>query len=109
MSEILFKVPCPAACCNDWELRIWYHSTCPSSSNYYLSDRGLLRCDYCGKEFDFFSRNWKSTSCNHDYQKSSLVRATNILSHYSMMNNVSGLFMCKLINSLSEQAKNYDL
>ena len=70
MSEILFKAPCPAACCHDNEPKTWKPSECPSSSSYYLSDRGFLRCDHCGKEFAFFSRNWKSSSCSHDYQKS---------------------------------------
>ena len=108
MSEILFKAPCPAASCHNEELMTWRPSQCPSSSSFYLTDRGFLRCDHCGKEFEFFSRNWKSSSCNHDYQKSNLKKAFQIIHELVIMNNASSSFMKKVCRALMEQAQNYD-
>ena len=110
MSEILFKCPCPARGCLDMETRGWYHTGCPSNSNYYISDEGILRCDNCGKKFDFLSRSWKSSSCSHDYENSNLKRAINIFTALMMSdNNISPEFHFKICKSLKQQAAKYDV
>ena len=107
MSEILLKCSCPARNCRDYEIYGWYHGECPNS-NYYISDEGILRCDNCGKKFDFFSRSWKSSSCSHDYEKSNLKRAFYILNALMMRNNISKEFHLKMFASLKQQADKYD-
>ena len=108
MSEILFKCPCPARGCLDMETRGWYHTDCPSNSNYYISDEGILRCEHCGKKVDFFNCTWKSNSCSHDYKKSDIQRVIFIFSHMNSRENVPRSFFKKLICSLIEQAEKYD-
>ena len=103
MSEFLFRVPCPAEGCNDREIRTWYHDGCPSSSNYYLTDQGLLRCDHCGKKLNIFDRKWKASSCNHDYGETSLRRIMEILQIASRAESWPGIFLAKTISSLSKQ------
>ena len=109
MSEILLKCPCPARNCIDNEIRGWHHGECPSNSNYYISDEGILRCDNCGKKFDFLSRSWKSSSCSHDYENSNLKRAINIFTALLMSNNISAEFHFKICKSLKQQAHKYDV
>ena len=109
MSEILLKCPCPARSCNDDKRYGWYHNECPSNSNYYISDEGILRCDNCGKKFDFLSRRWKSNSCSHDYEKSNLKRAIYIFTALLMSNDISTDFHCKICNSLKQQAAKYNV
>ena len=109
MSEILLKCSCPARNCRDDEIRGWHHGDCPSNSNYYISDEGILRCEHCGKKFDFFSRTWKSNSCSHDYEKSDIKRVVYIFSSMISPENVPRSFFKKLICSLIEQAEKYDV
>ena len=103
MSEFLFRVPCPAEGCDDRELRNWYHDGCPSSSHYYLTDQGLLRCDHCGEKFKIVDRLWKSSSCNHDYRKTSLERIMDILDIAYDSEIWPPRFTRKTIKSLMEQ------
>ena len=49
MTEILFKSACPAEGCDDDKTYYWYHASCPSSSDEYLSDQAKIRCSYCGE------------------------------------------------------------
>ena len=109
MSEIFLKCPCPARSCDDNEVGGWNHGECPSNSRYYISDEGILRCDNCGKKFDFFSRRWKSNSCSHDYEKSNLKRAIYIFTDLMMRNYISTDFHFKICNSLKQQASKYDV
>ena len=109
MSEILLKCSCPARNCRDDEISGWHHGECPSNSNYYISDEGILRCDNCGKKFDFFSRSWKSSSCSHDYENSNLKRAINIFTALMMSGGVSEEFHHKIFKSLRQQADKYDV
>ena len=110
MSEILLKCSCPARNCRDEKIRGWHHGDCPSNSNYYISDEGILRCDNCGKKFDFLSRSWKSSSCSHDYENSNLKRAINIFTALMMSdNNISAEFYFKICKSLKQQAAKYDV
>ena len=109
MSEILLKCPCPARSCNDDKRYEWNHGECPSNSRFYISDEGILRCDNCGKKFDFFSRRWKSNSCSHDYEKSDIKRVVYIFSRMISPENVPRSFLKKLICSLIEQAEKYDV
>ena len=109
MSEILLKCSCPARNCSNDEISGWHHGECPSNSNYYISDEGILRCDNCGKKFDFFERRWKSSSCSHDYEHSNLKRAINIFTASLMSNNISQEFHIKIRKSLIQQAAKYDI
>ena len=109
MSEILLKCPCPARSCNDDKRYGWYHNECPSNSNYYIYDEGILRCEHCGKKFDFFSRRQKSNSCSHDYENSNLKRAINIFTELMMSNNISEEFYFKIYISLKQQTRKYDV
>ena len=108
MSEILLKCPCPARSCSDDKVSGQHHCECPNS-NYYISDEGILRCDNCGKKFDFLNRSWKSSSCSHDYENSNLKRAINIFTALMMSNNISPDFHFKICNSLKQQASKYDV
>ena len=109
MSEILLKCPCPARSCNDEKRYGWHHGECPSNSNYYISDEGILRCDNCGKKFDFFDRRWKSSFCSHDHENSNLKRAIYIFNDLMMRNNISEEFHRKICKSLFKQAAKYDV
>ena len=61
MTEIIFKSACPAEGCTDDETYYWYHASCPSWSDEYLSDQAKIRCTYCGKKWEFFRiESWKS-------------------------------------------------
>ena len=57
MSEIIFKSICPVRGCNDDEIQTWHHTGCPSDSHEYISDQAIVRCDYCGKKWDFLIQN----------------------------------------------------
>lgn len=103
MSEIVFECPCLASGCNDRENRKWHHEDCPFTSKYYLSDTGVLRCDCCGKKFNFVSREWKGPCCNHDYKKSDLQRAMAVFSKLASEKNIPDNFIRKLLMSLIEQ------
>ena len=109
MSEILLKCPCPARSCNDNKFVGWHHGECPSNSNYYISDEGILRCDNCGKKFDFFDRRWKSSSCSHDYENSDLKRAICVFAASVMSGSISEEFHRKIRKSLKQQAAKYDV
>ena len=109
MSEILLKCSCPARNCRDNEIRGWHHCECPSNSNYYISDEGILRCDNCGKKFDFLSRRWKSSSCSHDYENSNLERAICVLAALVTSGGMSKGFHRKICKSLIQQADKYDV
>ena len=108
MSEILLKCSCPARNCSNDEISGWHHGECPSNSNYYISDEGILRCEHCGEKVDFFNCTWKSNSCSHDYKKSDIQRVIFIFSHMNSRENVPRSFFKKLICSLIEQAEKYD-
>ena len=103
MSEVLFRVSCPAEDCDDTTIHSWYHGQCPSSSNYYLTDQGLLRCDHCGEKFKIFDRTWKSSSCNHDYRKTSYERILRILTFAGISEHWPNSFIIKIFTSLAEQ------
>ena len=105
MSEVIFRCPCPASGCDDGEIRGWYHGDCPSSSNYYLSENGFVRCDNCNKKFTLFSRKWKGNSCTHDYRKTDLQRIMYCLSKMQIEQNLPKIMMINLINSLIEQSE----
>ena len=100
MSEILFKCSCPAYCCTNSEIYTWRHGECPSDSSYYISDEGILRCDYCNKKFPLFSRRWKSSSCNHEYTGTNLKKALNIFTAMLMENSISADFLTKIKQNL---------
>ena len=105
MSEFLFRVPCPAEGCDDREIRSWYHGQCPSSSHYYLTDQGLLRCDHCRKILKIFDITWKSSSCNHDYRKTSLIRILNILCIAGQREGWPESFIINIMDLLRKQMR----
>ena len=103
MSEVIFRCPCPASGCNDHTSRNWYHCDCPSSSKYYLSENGFLRCDNCNQTFPLFSCRWKSNSCSHDYRRTDWHRIIFCISIMCKEQNLSRNMMNKLMKSLMEQ------
>ena len=104
MSEVIFRCPCPASGCNDNTLRYWYHSDCPSSSQYYLSENGFLRCDNCNQTFPLLSHRWKSNSCSHDYRRTDTQRILYCISIMVDSNpNFSKTMIEKLMQNLMEQ------
>lgn len=72
MTEIIFKSACPAAGCDDENTYYWYHADCPSWSDEYLSDQAMIRCNYCGKKWEFFNSKFQCSSRNNEYKRSNL-------------------------------------
>lgn len=107
MSEIIFKSVCPVSCCNDDEIQTWHHTGCPSDSHEYISDQAIVRCDYCGKKWDFFDTKF---NCNHGGNgsgKPSLKKAMNVFTCLFMANDISADFFERLTESLKNQARKY--
>ena len=100
MAEILFRCSCPATGCNNSEIYTWKHGECPSSSSYYISDEGILRCDNCNKKFPLFSRRWKSSSCDHEHRETDLTKAMYIFCVMHNENRMPRDFYRKLIRNL---------
>ena len=108
MSEVLFKSVCLAAGCDDEEECTWHHSECPSSSKEYLSDQGIVRCEYCGKSWEFFEITFKCSSRNNLSLKPNLKRALYALAILEDSKKISEDFYYKIKNSLKEQWKKYN-
>ena len=102
MAEILFRCRCPAVGCNNSEIYTWKCVECPSSSSYYISDEGILRCDNCNKKFPLFSRRWKSSSCDHEYRETDLGTALEIFCAMCTRNEMPGDFCVRLAGNLSK-------
>ena len=105
MAEILFRCPCPATGCNNSEIYTWKCEECPSSSSYYISDEGILRCDNCNKKFPLFSRRWKSSSCDHEHRETDLTKAIIIFDDMCDRNEISDDFCKKLFHNLRKMWK----
>ena len=65
MSEIIFKSACPAEGCSDDKTYYWYHASCPSWSDEYLTDQAKIRCTHCGNVWDFFSSRFECSQSNN--------------------------------------------
>ena len=100
MSEVLFKCPCLASNCNDNVIRNWYHSECPSTSHYYLSEEGILRCGNCNETCRLISCLWKSSSCSHESRKTDEQRLFCCISKFYRIENISKSFTRRLLSSL---------
>ena len=100
MSEVLFKSPCLASNCEDNEIRNWYHSKCPSTSHYYLSEEGILRCDYCNETCRLLSCLWKSSSCSHESRKTDEQRLLICISRLLCLENIPKSFGKRLVYNL---------
>ena len=112
MSEILFRSSCPSITCEDNTIYRWYHDGCPSSSKEYLSWDAEIRCEYCGKKWDFFNSIFNCNRSSNSYQfgTHSLKTALNIATNMYMMktNDMTADFLLKLKYSLIEQEKRYN-
>ena len=103
MSEVIFRCPCPASGCDDNNIiGVWYHGACPSSSKFYLSENGFLRCDNCNKKISLFNCKWKGKSCTHDYRKTDLQRIMYCISEMQREQNLPRIMMENLIQKLKE-------
>lgn len=107
MSEILFKSACPAMGCTDDKTYYWYHASCPSYSDEYLSDQAKIRCDYCGKRWDFFNSKFECSSRNNKMEKAQLRRVLYCLAVLEDKNDISSDFYDKIKRSMKAQAKEY--
>ena len=107
-NEVILKCPCLASGCNDHQCRKWHHCDCPSNSSYYLTDKGYLRCDYCNKKFPLSSREWKSSSCTHEYRGSSLTRAIQCICLMERESDISRIFIKHLIRNIYEMFEDED-
>ena len=47
-NERIFRSTCPVFNCDKTKLFIWHHYGCPTFSKTYISDLGIVRCEYCG-------------------------------------------------------------
>ena len=103
MSEVLFKSPCLASNCNDNEMTTWYHSKCPSTSHYYLSEEGILRCNNCNETFRLLSCFWKSKSCSHESRKTDKQRLLSCISKLCYLENIPKSFTRRLLFNLMEE------
>ena len=102
MSEIVFKCPCLASGCGDNEIRKWYHSKCPSTSYYYLSDEGILRCNYCNGTWRITNLLWKSPSCSHDYRETDFQRLMKCIGMIYSEEYIPRNFIRKLVRNLDD-------
>ena len=108
MSEIIFKSACPVIGCDNNEIHTWHHTGCPSDSHEYISDQAIVRCDYCGKKWDFFATKF---NCNHGGDKSgkpSLKKAIYAISCMCNANEISEDFLDRVVESLRNQARKYE-
>ena len=103
MSEVFFKCPCLASNCNDNEITTWYHPKCPSTSHYYLSEEGILRCDNCNETRRLLSCLWKSHSCSHESRKTDKQRLLSCISKLCGFESISKSFRRRLLYSLMEE------
>ena len=101
--EVLFKSPCLASGCDDHEFIYWYHSKCPSTSRYYLSKEGILRCDYCNETRRLSSCLWKSHSCSHESRKTDFQRLSFCISRLACSENIPKTFIQRLFRNLMEE------
>ena len=107
MSEIIFKSACPVIGCDNDEIQTWHHTSCPSGSHEYISDQAIIRCDYCGKKWDFFDMKF---NCNHggdESGKPSLKKAIFVFTCLFMANDISADFLRRVKESLINQEKKY--
>ena len=107
MSEIIFKSACPVIGCNDDKIQTWHHTSCPSDSHEYISDQAIVRCDYCGKKWDFFATKF---NCNHGGNgsgKPCLEKAIEIFTSLATVEEISEDFLRRLTTSLINQYKEY--
>ena len=105
MSEIIFKSICPVRGCNDDEIQTWHHTGCPSDSHEYISDQAIVRCDYCGKKWDFFDTKF---NCNHGGNgsgKPCLRKAIQAFNLLLISNEIPPDFFFRLVKSLKNQAE----
>ena len=107
MTEILFRSACPAEGCSDDNTYSWYHASCPSSSDEYLSDEAKIRCTYCGKVWDFFASRFECSQSNKKKKKAFLRRVISCLAALEDKNDISPEFYQKIKNSMKEQYKKY--
>ena len=108
MSEIIFKSACPVIGCINNEIQTWHHTGCPSDSHEYISDQAIVRCDYCGKKWDFFDTKF---NCNHGGNgsgKPCYSKALLVFSRLAAENEISADFLERVIKSLIIQAKKYE-
>ena len=108
MSEILFRSSCPSITCGDNTIYRWYHNGCPSSSKEYLSWDAEIRCEYCGKKWDFFNSLFYCENSNNKWEKSNLKKAINCFTALFLANELSADFLNKIKTSLIEQEKKYN-
>ena len=101
MSEVIFKSSCLASDCDDNEIVYWHHSKCPSTSNYYLSEEGILRCGYCNETCRLLSCFWKSNSCSHESRKTDFPRLSICISRLMYSENIPGTFIRRLLRNLT--------
>ena len=53
-NEETFRSQCPCFDCNNDQLIKWHHYGCPFFSDLYISNTGMLRCEFCGMNSEFF-------------------------------------------------------
>ena len=105
MSEIVFKSACPIMGCINNEIQTWHHTGCPSDSHEYISDQAIVRCDYCGKKWDFFDTKF---NCNHGGNgsgKPCLRKAIQAFNLLLISNEIPPDFFFRLVKSLKNQAE----
>ena len=110
-NEEIFISQCPVFDCNNTELCKWHHYGCPNLSKVFLSDCGMVRCEYCGMNEEFF--NSKFDCGKHDGENESLrfKYPTNLKKVYAVIGALeddgilSSDFVDKLAKSLKAQYK----
>ena len=108
MSEIIFKSICPVSGCDNNEIQTWHHTGCPSDSHEYISDQAIVRCDYCGKKWDFFDTKF---NCNHGGNgsgKPCLRKSIYAFTRLFDSNEISIDFLIRVQESLIDQAEKYE-
>lgn len=69
--EVVFRSQCPVFDCDNPDIIKWHHCGCPSFYDLFISNRGIIRCENCGMEEEFFNCKF---DCGEHYGESKSTR-----------------------------------
>ena len=105
--EEIFRSQCPVFDCNNTELCTWHHYGCPNFSKVFLSDCGIIRCENCGMNEEFF--NIKFDCGYHDGENESLrfKYPTNLKKVYAVIGALEddGILSFDFVENLTKSLK----
>lgn len=78
LGEQIFRSKCPVYDCNNEQLCTWHHYGCPTYSKVFLSDSGIIRCENCGMQEEFFSIRFDCGKHYGEHESLRFRKATNL-------------------------------